>query len=55
MRLDAGPTASSTEHVQLMAEREILDLEGGPGSDGPSKRAEEGGKPNHDAGILDVD
>ncbi|MFH1144018.1 MAG: hypothetical protein V1774_05690, partial [Candidatus Eisenbacteria bacterium] len=55
MRLDARPTAGSTEHVQLMAQRQVLDLEGRAGSERPAGRAEQGGKPGHDADILGVD
>ena len=35
-----------------MAERQVLDLEGGSGSEGSSEDAEERGKPTHGAGIL---
>ena len=44
--------AGSTEHLQLMAERQVFDRKVGSGSKRPAGRAEQGGKPNHGARIL---
>ncbi len=49
---DAGPTTGSVVDAQLMPEREVLDLEGGAGSEGGADRTEQRGKPIHSTGIL---